>query len=483
MEKGWHSHPFFMFNSKQLIYYPLIREEGMTTDIVILAAGQGTRMKSALPKVLHKLGGKPLLQHVVDTARCIADAKIVVVAGHGIERVEEAVCGNDITYVQQAQQLGTAHAVLQAAPHLQDRGKTLVLYGDVPLIRRQTLVSLLEAVEENSLGLLTVDLPDPFGYGRIIRNAQGQAEAIVEQKDASSEQQRITEVNTGVLAVNTEQLRNWLPGIENQNAQREYYLTDLIAIAHRADVSIETRQPVDSEEVQGINDRLQLAELERYFQYQTAVSLMKQGVTLADPRRFDCRGALQAGSDTVIDVNCVFEGKVQLGNNVTIGANTLIKDCQIADNVEIKPNSLIEEATIGDNAVIGPFARIRPGTVLANNTKVGNFVETKKAVVGEGSKINHLSYVGDATLGSNVNVGAGTITCNYDGVNKHHTEIEDDAFIGSNTALVAPVKVGKGATVGAGSAISKNVKDNELALTRSKQTSVPGWQRPEKNNR
>lgn len=455
----------------------------MTTDIVILAAGQGTRMKSALPKVLHKLGGKPLLQHVVDSARTIADAKITVVAGHGMEQVAEAIYGEDISYIEQAQQLGTGHAVAQAVPQLRDGGKTLVLYGDVPLIQPQTLTALLEAAGENSLGLLTVNLENPTGYGRIIRNADGHATAIVEQKDANEAQQKITEVNTGVLAVATEQLKQWLPKIGNDNAQGEYYLTDLIAIAYSAGVAIETRQPVCPEEVQGINDRIQLAALERYLQQSRAVDLMRQGITLADPGRFDCRGTLRVGSDSFIDINCLFEGEVELGSNVVIGANCVIKDSRIADNVEIKPNSILEQAIVGEGAVIGPFARLRPGTELAANTKVGNFVETKKALVGEGSKINHLSYVGDAILGRDVNVGAGTITCNYDGVNKHLTEINDGAFIGSNTALIAPVKVGKGATVGAGSAISKNVADSELALTRATQVALKDWPRPKKTEK
>lgn len=448
----------------------------MTTDIVILAAGQGTRMKSGLPKVLHTLGGKPLLQHVVDTARRLK-ANITVVAGHGSDRVEAAVNGDDITYVRQVEQLGTAHAVQQALPHLSENGTTLVLYGDVPLLRKATLQALLDVTSSGSLGLLTVKLEEPTGYGRILRNAAGQAQAIVEQKDASPEQLAITEVNTGVIAVNTGQLRQWLPQIDNHNARREYYLTDLIALAHHAGVAVETRQPAASEEVLGVNDRVQLAALERCFQRRQAAALMREGVTLADPDRFDSRGLLKAGTDCFIDVNCVFEGTVELGSGVSVGANCVLKDCRIAANTEVKPNSIIEEADIGANAVIGPFARLRPGTMLADNTRVGNFVETKKARVGEGSKINHLSYVGDATLGRDVNVGAGAITCNYDGVDKHRTEIGDNAFIGSNSSLVAPVKIGEGATVGAGSAIGKNVADGELALTRSKQTAIKNWQR------
>ncbi|WIO74302.1 bifunctional UDP-N-acetylglucosamine diphosphorylase/glucosamine-1-phosphate N-acetyltransferase GlmU [Porticoccaceae bacterium LTM1] len=449
-------------------------------DIVILAAGKGTRMKSALPKVLHKLAGRPLLQHVIDTSSQLTNAQITVVTGHGSEQVRSTVNGVE-QWAEQTEQLGTAHAVEQALPHLNDDGKTLVLYGDVPLLEQATLSRMLELVEENTMALLTVDLKDPTGYGRIIRDTHGNVTAIVEHKDASEAQRAICEVNTGVMALNNADLKRWLPMIGNNNAQGEYYLTDLIEIAQKDGYIINPLQPACEQEVQGINDRVQLSELERYYQLTRAEHAMRNGVTLADPNRFDVRGSLETGTDVTIDINCVFEGTVQLGSNVVIGPNCLIQNARIGDGVEIKANTVIENSVVANNAIIGPFARLRPGTELAENTKVGNFVETKKAVVGKGSKINHLSYVGDAVLGENVNVGAGTITCNYDGVNKYKTEIEDGAFIGSNSALVAPVTVGAGATVGAGSTITCSVPANELAVGRAKQKNIQGWKKPSKN--
>ncbi|MCV6606222.1 MAG: bifunctional UDP-N-acetylglucosamine diphosphorylase/glucosamine-1-phosphate N-acetyltransferase GlmU, partial [Porticoccaceae bacterium] len=440
-------------------------------DIVILAAGKGTRMKSALPKVLHQLAGRSLLQHVIDTSLHLADARITVVTGHGSEQVRQSVA-NPVNWAEQTQQLGTAHAVQQALPHLADDSVALVLYGDVPLLQQDTLQQMIDLVAEKTMALLTVELADPTGYGRIVRDADGHVNAIVEHKDATDAQREICEINTGVMALNSADLKRWLPQIGNDNAQGEYYLTDLIEIARNDGYQIEPLQPATEQEVQGINDRVQLAELERHYQKLQAETAMRSGATLADPGRFDVRGKLTLGNDIFIDVNCVFEGDVQLGSNVTIGPNCVLSNARIGDGTEIKANSVIEDTRIGSHAAIGPFARLRPGTVLADNTKVGNFVETKKATVGKGSKINHLSYVGDAVLGDDVNVGAGTITCNYDSANKSLTEIEDGAFIGSNTALVAPVKVGPGATVGAGSVITSEVPPEQLAVARGRQRNI-----------
>lgn len=454
----------------------------MAIDVVILAAGKGTRMKSALPKVLHPLAGKPLLQHVVDAARTISDSKIIVVTGHGAEQVKALVQGKDLHYVEQSDQLGTAHAVQMAVPELRKNGMTLILYGDVPLISAKTISDLLCVVSETEMSLLTVNLDNPTGYGRIMRNHEGVVTAIVEQKDASIEQLKVKEVNTGVLALRTEQLKTWLPDINNNNAQGEYYLTDLIALAQKHSVKVITKQPTCVEEVEGVNNRLQLSTLERYFQGQQAEKLMVQGVTLADPKRVDIRGEVITGTDNFIDINTIFEGRVQLGSNVHIGPNCYIIDSKIGDGVQIKANSMLESAVIGNNAVVGPFARLRPGTVLSESTKVGNFVETKNTQVGKGSKINHLSYIGDSELGEGVNVGAGTITCNYDGVNKYQTKIGDYGFIGSNTSLVAPISIGKNATVGAGSTITKDVPDDKLSLTRAPQRIIADWERPVKKS-
>ena len=381
----------------------------------------------------------------------------------------------------QSEQLGTGHAVAQALPDLPDDARVLVLYGDVPLTRHETLEGLVGTLDDNTLGLLTVTMDNPQGYGRIVRNANGDVQSIVEQKDASAEQQQIREVNTGILAVSAKHLKSWLPTLSNSNAQGEYYLTDIIAMAVEQGLGVSVSQPENPFEVQGVNNRLQLAELERWFQHRQADRLMTEGATLADPARVDVRGELSIGNDLWIDVNVVFEGKVSLGSNVSIGPGCVIKDATIADGAEIKANSVIEGAVIGANAQIGPFARIRPGTELAANTKVGNFVETKKAIVGEGSKINHLSYVGDASLGRNVNVGAGTITCNYDGVNKYQTVLGDGVFVGSNTALVAPVTVAAEATIGAGSTITRDVADHELAVARGRQRNIAGWEKPKKH--
>ncbi|MHA7810845.1 MAG: bifunctional UDP-N-acetylglucosamine diphosphorylase/glucosamine-1-phosphate N-acetyltransferase GlmU [Marinobacter adhaerens] len=449
--------------------------------VVILAAGQGSRMKSALPKVLHPIAGRPMLHHVIDTAKLLGAEKIHTVIGHGADKVRKATDEASVNWVTQSEQLGTGHAVAQALPDLPDDARVLVLYGDVPLTRHETLEGLVGTLDDNTLGLLTVTMDNPQGYGRIVRNANGDVQSIVEQKDASAEQQQIREVNTGILAVSAKHLKSWLPTLSNSNAQGEYYLTDIIAMAVEQGLGVSVSQPENPFEVQGVNNRLQLAELERWFQHRQADRLMTEGATLADPARVDVRGELSIGNDLWIDVNVVFEGKVSLGSNVSIGPGCVIKDATIADGAEIKANSVIEGAVIGANAQIGPFARIRPGTELAANTKVGNFVETKKAIVGEGSKINHLSYVGDASLGRNVNVGAGTITCNYDGVNKYQTVLGDGVFVGSNTALVAPVTVAAEATIGAGSTITRDVADHELAVARGRQRNIAGWEKPKKH--
>jgi len=449
-------------------------------DIVILAAGKGTRMKSNLPKVLHPIAGRPLLQHVLDTARSLGSDAINVVVGHGAELVQQRLAADDVRFVLQAEQLGTGHAVQQTTEYLRDDAVVLILYGDVPLIQQETLARLIDCVSDTSMGLLTVTLDDPTGYGRIIRNHSGDVAEIVEQKDANHEQLTVNEVNTGVMAVKGIQLKRWLPTLSDQNAQGEYYLTDVIALANGDGVQVVAEQPDHEIEVLGVNNRQQQAELERYYQLHLAEQLMVEGVTLLDPDRFDCRGELSVGQDVVIDINCVFEGQVSLGNNVRIDPNCCLNNVTIGNNVHIKANSVLEEATVAADCDIGPFARLRPGTQLAQGAKIGNFVETKKAVIGEGSKVNHLTYVGDAEIGQGANIGAGTITCNYDGVNKFKTRIGDGAFIGSNTSLVAPVTIGNGATVAAGSTITKAVGNEELAVARGKQRNVSGWKKPTK---
>ncbi len=448
--------------------------------VIILAAGQGSRMKSRLPKVLHAVAGKPMLHHVIDTARTLDAAGIHGVIGHGADRVREATPVADIHWALQAEQLGTGHAVAQALPEVPDEARVLVLYGDVPLTESATLQRLAQAGDD-TLSLLTVHLDNPEGYGRILRNDDGEVQAIVEQKDASAEQRAITEVNTGILSVAARHLKHWLPKLSNSNAQGEYYLTDIIAMAVADGLRVEVAHPGDAFEVQGVNNRIQLAELERWYQARQAHRLMTEGATLMDPARVDVRGEVTVGPDVLIDVNVVLEGKVTLAAGVAIGPGCVIRNASIAEGAIIHAHSVIDGAEVGEGAQVGPFARVRPGTVLAEHTKVGNFVETKKATVGAGSKINHLSYVGDATLGRNVNVGAGTITCNYDGVNKFQTVLGDGVFVGSNTALVAPVTVAQGATIGAGSTITRDVAADELAVARGRQRNIADWPRPEKN--
>ena len=456
----------------------------MSIKTIILAAGQGTRMRSKLPKVLHQIANRPLLQHVYDTSLQIPDNHIHVVYGHGGETVKERLSHFDAVWIEQKQQLGTGHAVQQAIHHVNDADTVLILYGDVPLLKVATLHTLLADVSDSCLALLTVILDDPTGYGRIIRDNNNQVVKIVEQKDATPEQLKINEGNTGILACKGHQLKNWLSRLSNHNAQNEYYLTDIIEMAVSDGLLVKTTQTNSQDEVLGVNNRNQLAHLERVYQWQQADYLMTHGVTLRDPARIDVRGQfLELGQDIEIDINVIFEGQNKIGSNVKIGANCILKNVEIADDVEILANSLLENAVVGVGSRIGPYARLRPDTQIADHVHIGNFVEIKKSNIASGSKINHLSYIGDSEIGSKVNIGAGTITCNYDGVNKFKTVIEDGAFIGSDTQLVAPVKVGKNATIGAGSTITKDTPAEQLSLSRSKQISVESWQRPQKKEK
>ncbi|HUX91686.1 MAG TPA: bifunctional UDP-N-acetylglucosamine diphosphorylase/glucosamine-1-phosphate N-acetyltransferase GlmU [Gallionellaceae bacterium] len=447
-------------------------------NIVILAAGKGTRMHSDKPKVLHALAGIPLLQHVMDTAIQLEPAKTCIVYGHGGEAVPLAMAQYQASFALQEPQLGTGHAVQQAMPELDDASTTLVLYGDVPLIQVDTLKQLLQT--SGTLSLLTLHADNPTGYGRIVRDNNEKVISIVEQKDATPEQRAISEVNTGILAAPTHLLRNWLAKLGNKNAQGEYYLTDIVAMAVAQGLEVSTTQPAHSWEVMGINSKVQLAELERIWQEEQALRLLNQGVTLADPSRLDVRGKLVCGRDVEIDVGCIFEGEVHLGNRVKVGAYTIIKNSNVNAGTHISPYSHIDSAELGDNCRIGPYARLRPGTRLHKDVHIGNFVEIKNSEIANGSKANHLSYIGDSTVGSRVNIGAGTITCNYDGANKHRTIIEDDVFIGSDTQLIAPVTVKRGSTIGAGSTITREAPENALTLSRSKQLTIAGWQRPVK---
>ena len=448
-------------------------------NIVILAAGQGKRMHSNLPKVLHPIAGKPLVAHVIDTARSLLPQTLCLVYGHGGDAVRSTLAAPDLAWALQEPQLGTGHAVQQALPCLSGQGTTLVLYGDVPLIQADTLKRLLHAAQD-ALAILTVELADPSGYGRIVRNASGSVVSIIEQKDASAEERSIREINTGIMAMPTARLGDWLARLSNNNSQQEYYLTDIVSMAVAEGVAVRTANPNYEWEVLGVNSKVQLAELERIHQRSTAERLMEQGVRLADPARLDVRGELLCGRDVFIDVNCVFEGRVELAEAVEIGPNCVLKNAKIGAGARLAAFTHIEDAIVGPDGVIGPFARLRPGTELAEGVHVGNFVEIKKTRIAAHSKANHLAYIGDAIIGSRVNIGAGTITCNYDGVNKFQTLIEDDAFIGSDTQLVAPVTVGRGATLGAGTTLTKDAPADTLTLSRARQVSIPGWKRPVK---
>ncbi len=448
-------------------------------NVVILAAGRGKRMRSELPKVLHRLGGRPLLAHVLETARELGAGRICVVYGHGGEAVREALDAADLIWVRQEEQLGTGHAVLQTLTFLDAAAPTLVLYGDVPLIGATTLSRLIEAAG-SGLGVLTDDLDDPSGYGRIVRDDDGRIVRIVEERDASDDERAIGEINTGFMAAPTAALMRWLPALGNDNAQGEYYLTDIVRLAIAEGMQVATAQPDAEWEILGVNSKVQLAELERIHQRRNALLLMEQGVTLLDPDRIDVRGELDCGRDVTIDVNCVFEGRVVLGDGVEVGAHCVLRNAVIGAGTRIAPFSHLDEAGVGPGCVIGPYARLRPGTRLGEDVHIGNFVEVKNSTVADGSKANHLAYVGDATVGRNVNVGAGTITCNYDGANKHRTVIEDDVFIGSDTQLVAPVTVGRGATLGAGTTLTQDAPPDKLTISRARQVTVPGWKRPSK---
>jgi bifunctional UDP-N-acetylglucosamine pyrophosphorylase/glucosamine-1-phosphate N-acetyltransferase len=448
-------------------------------NIVILAAGMGKRMQSALPKVLHPLAGKPLLSHVIDTARSLSPDTLVVIYGHGGEIVPEKLGADDLKFARQEPQLGTGHAVMQALPQLRDDVPTLVLYGDVPLTNAASLQRLLDMAGSDKLSILTVDLPDPTGYGRIVREGR-EIVRIVEQKDASAAERAITEVNTGILVAPTAKLRQWLSTLSNDNAQREYYLTDIVARAVADGMPVVSAQPDAVWETLGVNSKVQLAELERIHQRNLANRLLEAGVTLLDPARIDIRGSLVCGRDVTIDVGCVFEGDVELADGATIGANCVIRNARIGARAQIRPFCHIEDARIGEASQIGPYARLRPGTELGEDVHIGNFVEVKNATIAAHSKANHLAYVGDSTVGTRVNIGAGTITCNYDGVNKHRTVIEDDVFIGSDTQLVAPVTVGRGATLGAGTTLTRNAPPGKLTITRPQQVTIESWKRPVK---
>lgn len=451
----------------------------MPLKVIILAAGKGTRMKSAMPKVLHRVAEKPMVEHVVDAASSLGAEKTVLVIGHGADQVRATVT-RDVEYVEQTEQLGTGHAVQQALPMLNPDDTVLIGYGDVPLTKPDTFKQLIDDVTDSNISLLTVIMEDPTGYGRILRDASGNVTGIVEQKDATPEQLLVKEGNTGILAARASALNELLGRIDNNNAQQEYYLTDIFALAVKQGMTITTHQPDHEWETAGVNSRLQLAELERIYQLNQADELMTAGVTLRDPARIDVRGNLTVGQDSLIDINCVFEGQVTIGEGVSIGPNCVITNSTIADGTVIKANTIIEDSVVGENCTLGPFARLRPGAELAAEAHIGNFVEIKKSKISKGSKVNHLSYVGDSIVGEGVNIGAGTITCNYDGANKHQTIIEDGVFIGSCTQLVAPVKVGKNAVVGAGSTITKEVAANQLAFTRAPLKTVENWPRPTK---
>ena len=451
----------------------------MSTSVIILAAGKGTRMRSSLPKVLQPLAGRPLLGHVIDTAKKLQAGNIITIYGHGGQLVQDAFAHENVQWVEQAEQLGTGHAVKVTLPVLPQDGQSLILSGDVPCISQETLQKLLDASQNTGIGLVTLTVADATGYGRIVRE-NGKIQAIVEHKDASEEQRKIKEFNTGIYAVSNAKLHEWLPKLSNDNAQGEYYLTDIVAMAIADGLEVASVEPERAFEVEGVNDRVQLAALEREFQAYQAKLLMQQGVHLIDPNRFDLRGQLTVGKDVRIDINVIIEGDCELGDNVEIGAGCVIKNTKIASGTKVQPYSVFDSAVVGEDAQIGPFARLRPGAELANDVHIGNFVEVKNTKIGLGSKANHFTYLGDAEVGAGSNIGAGTITCNYDGANKFKTIIGDAAFIGSNSSLVAPVTIGNGATVGAGSTITRDVADHSLAVERSKQFAKENYPRPQK---
>lgn len=451
----------------------------MSTTVIILAAGKGTRMRSSLPKVLQPLAGQPLLGHVVQTAKALQAHQIITIYGHEGQRVKDAFQQEDIQWVEQKEQLGTGHAVQMVLPVLPQDGYSLILYGDVPLVSKKTLDQLVRATATSGIGMITLNVADPTGYGRIVRK-NGAIQAIVEHKDASDEERQIQEINTGIYCVSNAKLHEWLPKLSNHNVQGEYYLTDIVAMAVQDGLSTASIQPEQAFEVEGVNDRIQLAALEREYQRQQAKQLMQQGVAFADPERFDLRGSLKVGQDVFIDINVIIEGECEIGDHVVIGAGSILKNTCIAAHTQVQPYSVFDHAQVGENNRIGPFARLRPGSVLAADVHIGNFVEVKNTQIGEASKANHFTYLGDADIGKGCNIGAGTITCNYDGVNKHKTTIEHYAFIGSNSSLVAPVHIGTYATVGAGSVITRDVKAHTLAFERSQQTEKTNYQRPQK---
>ncbi len=453
----------------------------MSVSVVILAAGQGKRMQSDLPKILHKLADKPLLEHVVQTASSLKNMETpIVIFGHEGSQVQHVLAHLNVQWIPQTELLGTGHAVLQALPFIEQNNRVLILCGDVPLINAATLQNLIETTPTNAIGILTAEIANPHGFGRIIRDAQNKIIRIIEEKDADENQRLIKEINSGIYLIPAKLLQQWLPRLENNNSQKEYYLTDIIALAAQENISIHSLQPTTNEEILGINDRIQLSHLERVYQKQQAEKLMRNGVTLYDPARIDVRGELIVGKDTTVDINVIFCGHVKIGHHCVIGPNVSLRNVIIGNHVEIKANSVLDGAEIADNCVIGPFARIRPGTELGPHSHIGNFVEIKNSIVGRNTKINHLSYIGDSDVGKQVNIGAGTITCNYDGVNKHRTTIGDHAFIGSDSQLVAPVSIGEGATIGAGSTITRNAPADQLTICRTQQRSIANWQRPKK---
>ncbi|MGQ4004347.1 bifunctional UDP-N-acetylglucosamine diphosphorylase/glucosamine-1-phosphate N-acetyltransferase GlmU [Francisellaceae bacterium CB52] len=451
----------------------------MGLSIVILAAGKGSRMNSNKPKVLQTLAAKTLIKHVVNTVEKLNPDNIIVVTGHLKEQVEEALSGHKITFVHQTKQLGTGHAVLQALPYLEDQ-KVLILYGDVPLISAEVLDNLVTTTHDDDLGVLTAFMDDPTGLGRIVRDKFGAVTNIVEEKDANDSQRQIKEINTGIYCVHRACLAKWLPELKSNNVQNEYYLTDIVKFAKDDAITINVTHPVNEFEVLGVNDRAQLANLERVWQRNVAEKIMEKGVSIADPNRFDVRGHLDVGKDCWFDINVIIKGNVTLGNNVVVGANCILKNCTIEDNVKIKANTMVDSSIIRSGAIVGPFARVRPDCDIKEGAVIGNFVETKKTILGKGSKASHLTYLGDSEIGENCNIGAGVITCNYDGVNKHKTTIGDNAFIGSDSQLIAPITIGIGAFVGAGSTISKDVPSQQLAVSRAKQRHIESWEKPVK---